>query len=55
VTAKVNVDTDEDERSFVKRMKRFCADKLENYQIPVKISLERDSFTNARMKKIRKT
>lgn len=54
VTAKVHLAEDETVKDFTKRMKLFCKDKLQSYQIPQRITIMRQDFTNARFKKIRR-
>ena len=54
VTAKVHLASDETVKDFTKRMKLFCKDKLQSYQIPQKVTIMQQDFTNARFKKIRR-
>ena len=54
VTVKVHLANDETVKNFTKRMKLFCKDKLQSYQIPQKVSIMQQDFTNARFKKIRR-
>ncbi len=54
VAAKFNLSAEEDERSFIKRMRAFCKDRLEPYQIPVKVYFQQDRLVSDRFKKIRK-
>lgn len=54
VTVKVHLENEETVKDFTKRMKLFCKDKLQSYQIPQKVMLMEHDFTNARFKKIRR-
>lgn len=54
VTAKVNLSTKETQKEFTKRMRGFCKDRLQNFQIPQKVTVEKSEFTNARFKKVRR-
>ena len=55
VIAKVHLADDEETvKDFSRRMKIFCKDKLQPFQIPQKIAIEQNDFTNSRFKKIRK-
>ena len=55
VTARVHLaDEEETVKDFIRRMKIFCKDKLQPFQIPQKITIEQKDFTNSRFKKIRK-
>ena len=54
VTARVNLSNDESEKEFLKRMRLFCKERLQSFQIPQQVSVERCEFTNARFKKKRK-
>lgn len=55
VTAKVHLtDKKETVKDFTRRMKIFCKDKLQPFQVPQKITIEQKDFTNSRFKKIRK-
>lgn len=54
VTAKVHLaDEEETVKDFIRRMKIFCKDKLQPFQIPQKVTIEQKDFTNSRFKKIR--
>ena len=54
VVARVNLNTDENELAFIKRMRSFCKGRLESYQIPAKVYLQEESLTGSRFKKIRR-
>lgn len=55
VTAKVHLaDEEETVKDFTRRMKIYCKDKLQPFQVPQKITIEQKDFTNSRFKKIRK-
>ncbi|UJF31866.1 ANL family adenylate-forming protein [Paenibacillus hexagrammi] len=53
VTATVNLEMDIHTAELKQRIKEFCADKLEGYQIPVKIYMEQSELYSDRFKKIR--
>ena len=54
VTARVQITTGEKSREFKKRMREFCAGRLQPFQIPVKVEVTNDDLHGARFKKIRK-
>ena len=55
VTAKVHLaDEEETVKDFTRRMKIYCKDKLQPFQVPQKVTIEQKDFTNSRFKKIRK-
>lgn len=53
VVVRVSLEGNEDARAFKDRMRRYCADKLAPYMIPVKVELAERAQHNARFKKIR--
>lgn len=53
VVVRVSLDGEEEARAFKDRMRRFCADKLAPYMIPVKVEVAERAQHNARFKKIR--
>ncbi|MGP1470668.1 MAG: ANL family adenylate-forming protein [Schwartzia sp. (in: firmicutes)] len=54
VKARVKLRHDEPAVMFKKRLKIFCQGKLENYQIPQKVVVVRESLHSERFKKMRK-
>lgn len=54
VKARVKLQHDEPAVMFKKRLKIFCQGKLENYQIPQKVVVVRESLHSERFKKMRK-
>ncbi|WP_196427122.1 long-chain fatty acid--CoA ligase [Paenibacillus woosongensis] len=54
VTAKVNVINSESAMSVKDRIRRFCAEKLEPYKIPVKVEVTNDELFNYRFKNVRR-
>ena len=54
VTARVNLSGDESEREFTRRMRSFCKERLQGFQIPQKVVIEDRVFASERFKKIRK-
>jgi acyl-coenzyme A synthetase/AMP-(fatty) acid ligase len=53
VCAKVRLDHEEDAGAFRARLKSFCADRLQRYQVPVKIVLSTERQHSERFKKLR--
>ena len=53
VCAKVTTKTGKDPDAFSKRLKKFCASKLEAYKVPVKVTLTDSSQHTTRFKKAR--
>jgi len=53
VCAKVRLWHEEDKNHFVKRLKIFCSGRLQQFMIPMKISIVNESLFNDRFKKIR--
>lgn len=49
----VTLARDEDHRSFVKRLKQFCRERLQNYKVPVKVFISNEELHSARFKKVR--
>ena len=54
VTAQINLFEPEDAKSFKKRMRVFCRDKLETFKIPVKVEISSQEQYNARYKRMRR-
>ena len=54
VKAKIKLSTNETISAFKKRMRLFCRDQLQNFQIPQKIELVDHMLYNDRFKKIRR-
>lgn len=54
VKARVMLDTDETVAEFKKRMRSFCKDKLQSYQIPQKVIIVDHTMFGERFKKMRK-
>ena len=53
VCAKVTLTGEEDHRTFTKRLKSFCRLRLQNYKVPVKVTVVSDGQHSARFKKVR--
>jgi len=53
VCAKVRLLKDENQKVFSLRLKKYCADKLVNFKIPVRIKIEDNKQYGERFKKIR--
>ena len=53
VCSVVTLARDEDHRSFVKRLKKFCGERLQNYKVPVKVFISNEELHSARFKKVR--
>lgn len=53
VCAKVVLNEEENKREFVKRLKKFCRERLQPYKVPVKVELVDDDFMSHRGKKRR--
>lgn len=53
VVADVSVDEDNNNREFIKKLRRFCGEKLESFKRPTAIRLKNESFSSPRFKKIR--
>jgi long-chain acyl-CoA synthetase len=54
VTARVNLSAPEDTRTFKKRMRAFCQDKLPPFKIPAKVEISDQEQFNARFKRMRR-
>lgn len=54
VRAQINLFEPEDAKSFKKRMRAFCRDKLETFKIPVKVEISSQQQYNARYKRMRR-
>lgn len=54
VRAQINLFELEDAKSFKKRMRAFCRDKLETFKIPVKVEISSQQQYNARYKRMRR-
>ena len=53
VCAKVRLSNTEDPRQFAKLLKKHCAQKLQNYKVPVKVQVVSEKQYSERFKKIR--
>jgi long-chain acyl-CoA synthetase len=53
VCAVVSLAGGEDHKLFVKRLKKFCGERLQNYKVPVKVLISNEELHNARFKKVR--
>lgn len=53
VVADVSVDEENNNREFIKKLRRFCGEKLESFKRPTAIRLKNESFSSPRFKKIR--
>ncbi len=54
VTAIVQLSTIESRREFKQRMREFCRDRLQSFQIPIKVDVTGKELHGARFKKMRK-
>ena len=55
VAARVKLTTDASLAPFRKRMRSFCADKIDRFKIPQKVSIVDESLHGERFKKMRRT
>ena len=55
VCAKVSLKEPEEKKELIKRLKKYCKERMSSYMIPVRISILEDSQYNERFKKIRHT
>lgn len=55
VAARVKLSTDEDLAQFRKRMRAFCADKIDRFKIPQKVSIVNEGLHGERFKKMRRS
>lgn len=53
VCARVKLLRDEDHKSFVHRLKKYCRERLERYKIPVKVKILDEKQHSERFKKVR--
>lgn len=53
VVADVSVDGGNNNREFIKKLRRFCGETLEPFKRPTAIRLKKESFSSSRFKKIR--
>ena len=53
VVADVSVDEDNNNREFIKKLRRFCGEKLESFKRPTAIRLKNENFASPRFKKLR--
>ena len=53
VCAKVTLLRDEDHKSFARRLKSFCRERLQNYKVPIKVVIAVEDQYSARFKKVR--
>jgi acyl-CoA synthetase (AMP-forming)/AMP-acid ligase II len=55
VCAKVSLVNDENADVFAARLKKFCAERMQRYKVPVKVEVVNDKLHSERVKKIRKS
>ena len=55
ICARVRLQNQRDNKNFTNELKNFCSSKLQNYKIPVKVTIDNNQQYNARFKKLRKT
>jgi acyl-CoA synthetase (AMP-forming)/AMP-acid ligase II len=53
VHATVTLQTPEDKRKFARRLKKYCRERLQSYQVPVKVEVIDEKQHSGRFKKIR--
>ena len=53
VCAKVRLKSPEDPRAFATRLKRYCAERMQRYKVPVRITYSEDQQFSERFKKKR--
>ena len=53
VCAKVRLQKDEDKKDLANRIKKFCSNQLQNFKVPVKVTIEEEVQYSERFKKIR--
>ena len=53
VVADVSVDDGNNNREFIKKLRRFCGETLESFKRPTAIRLKNENFSSQRFKKIR--
>ena len=51
--ATVSLANDEDPKSFISRLKKHCAERLESFKVPVKVKVNNKAQHSQRFKKIR--
>ena len=55
VCARVRLVREEDPKEFVRRLRRFCSDRLERYKVPVKVTIDDAPQHGPRLKKQRRS
>lgn len=55
VCAKIRLIDKEDKKSFVRRLKIYCKEKLQSFKVPVKVIIDENEQYNERFKKVRST
>ena len=53
VCAKIRLETNENKKQFIIKVKEFCRNKLETFKLPVKVLLSDENLYNSRFKKVR--
>jgi len=53
VCAKVRLLEQEEKKRFVRRLKKYCSSKLENYKVPVRVKIVNEKQYGERFKKVR--
>ena len=53
VCAKIRLETNENKKQFIIKVKEFCRNKLETFKLPVKVLLSDENLYSSRFKKIR--
>ena len=53
VCAKIRFNRDEEKRSIISHLKKYCRKRLQNYKVPVKIKIVGEEQYSNRFKKVR--
>ena len=53
VCAKIRLETNENKKQFIIKVKEFCRNKLETFKLPVKVLLSDENLYSSRFKKVR--
>lgn len=53
VCAKISVLQDEDHKTFIVRLKKYCRERLQNYKVPIKVLITNERQHSRRFKKRR--
>ena len=53
VCAKIRLETNENKKQFIIKVKEFCRNKLETFKLPVKVLLSDENLHSSRFKKVR--